>query len=243
MPFQRMTKLLTLLSLLMPAIVYAHDNESSLSDKAIHDYLIKHPEILIDMTEALQKKQEEFVAVRAHSVMKDQKENIFNNSNDPVVGNPQGDVTLVVFFDNQCGYCKALSESLEKLVLTDKNIRIVYKELPILGPDSVQTSKFALASNPLGHYEAFHNALMADRNRMTQEHVIAIARKVGIDTKLLLENVKSLEISKVIDENLSLAKSLGINATPTMIVGDHLIPGLISYDELLTLIAKERRPI
>ena len=152
-----------------------------------------------------------------------------------VAGNPQGDVTVVEFFDYQCGYCKAVQADTQTLIKGDSKLRFVLKEFPILGPASVVASKAALASRGQGKYVEFHNALMAQRGQLDEAVIMRLAKSVGLDTDRLKKDMDSPDVLKVIAANQALAEKLNIRGTPAFVFGDELVPGAIKLDDMKRL--------
>jgi protein-disulfide isomerase len=146
---------------------------------------------------------------------------------------------MVEFFDYHCGYCRAMQPSLETMMSQEGKVRFVFKEFPILGPDSITAAKAALASERQGRYLEMHQALMRAKD-LSMSGVMEVARDVGLDTKRLAKDMESPEVQAVIDRNLALAQTLGINGTPSFVVGDQLVPGAVPVAQLAQLIDKER---
>lgn len=146
--------------------------------------------------------------------------------NSPVLGNPQGDVVLVKFFDYQCPYCKAVEPKLDKLLADDRGVKIVVKEFPILGPASVVASKAALASVRQGKYAAYHHALMAYKGKLTDEVIFTTAKDVGLDVAKLRQDMNSPEVTDQLLANFNLARALKISLTPGYFVGTHELSGV-----------------
>ena len=151
---------------------------------------------------------------------------LLNDPNTPVLGNPNGDVAVIEFFDYQCSYCKAIEPKLEKLLKDDGKVKFIIKEFPILGPVSVVASKAALASVKQGKYEAYHRAMMAFRGQLKEENVFAMAQDVGLDVARLKKDMDAPEVTTQIIDNMNLARALKISLTPGTIVGSHIYSGL-----------------
>ena len=169
-------------------------------------------------------------------------EALFSDLESPVAGNPDGDVTLVEFFDYHCAYCKRMRGPVMTVLEEDPGLRVVFKEFPILGPDSVVAARAALTSrnqNP-DKYVEFHTALMSTRGRLTQPRILAIARDVGFDAERLETDMDSPEVTATIRRNLALARALGITGTPSLVIGTQLVPGAVSLRTLRQLIAQAR---
>jgi protein-disulfide isomerase len=203
-------------------------------------YLMEHPEILVDALEVQRNRMEladEEATLGKLAALRDKLE---NDNMSYVAGNQEGDVTLVEFFDYRCPYCKRAVPALKELLESDPKIRVVYKEFPILGADSVLAARAALASKKQGKYEAFHNALMTNTGSLTHDNIMRIAQKVGIDPAKLLRDMTDPEINKVIADNRVIARELELSGTPAFIVGDAIIPGLADYAQLVRLVDDAR---
>ncbi len=209
-------------------------------EQIVHDYLVENPEVLVKAMTALQEKQARQEADQAEKGLATQRDKIFNDPTSFVAGNPKGDVTIVEFFDYQCGYCKQSLSALLKLLESDKKIRVVLKEYPILSEQSVTASKAALASIPQGKYFQFHQALMAHRGALDDATIFKLAAGVGIDTKKLKADMTSAKIAKSIADNEALADALAIRGTPAFIIGNTLVGGAMSEAEMAALVAKAR---
>lgn len=201
--------------------------------------LREKPELVLQALEELQRRD---VAATERRVIAERAAEIFDDPAAPVGGNPQGDVTLVEFFDYRCGYCKRVHPVIEKLLAEDGNIRFVYKEFPILGPDSDYAARAALASRPQGKYQAFSDALMSARGKLDQARVQAIAAEVGLDVAALTRTMaeQRTEIEDAIALNLDLTRDLAINGTPAFVLGETVVRGAADYDTLKGLVAETR---
>jgi len=151
---------------------------------------------------------------------------LLRDPHSPVLGNPQGDVTLVKFSDYQCTFCKAADPRIEKLVADDPKVRVVVKEFPILGPVSVVAAKAALASQAQGKYQAYHQAMMAYRGKLTNDDVFAMAGKVGLDIAKLKADMESPEVTDQIIDTMNLARAMKISLTPGYIVNATVLSGV-----------------
>jgi len=218
-----------------------HAKSSEEIERIIRDYLLKNPEIVIEAIEAYKKKAEEADRVAVARVLKDQRETIRNDPSSPVGGNPKGDVTVVEFFDYRCGVCKRVHDTVAELVRTDGKIRHVYKEWPILGPQSVAAARAALAARNQGKYILFHDALMQHRGRMGTDEIFGIAKRVGLDPDRLRKDMGSPEIDTILRRNYELAEALKINGTPSFVIGDELIPGAMDLNGLRSVVRKARK--
>lgn len=166
----------------------------------------------------LEKAATQAAAARANQLLRD--------PNSPVLGNPQGDVTLVKFTDYQCSFCKAADPRIEKLVAEDPKVRVVVKEFPILGPVSLVAAKAALASQAQGKYHAYHQAMMAFRGKLSNDDVFAMAAKVGLDVAKLKADMESPEVTDQIIDTMNLARAMKISITPGYIVNATVLSGV-----------------
>lgn len=207
----------------------------------VRDYVLAHPEIIVEALEILQAREQAEATELQRRQITELGEEIFDDPATPVLGNPDGDVTLVEFLDYQCGYCKRMLEEIFALIDEDANLRIVFKELPILGPASVTAAQAALASREQGLYGEFHRALMSYRGRLSDDLIFQLAEDVGLDVDRLRRDMESDAIQAHIAGNLALAQSLGIRGTPAFIIGDEVIPGAVGGDALRELIAQARQ--
>jgi len=209
-------------------------------EKIVREFLYKHPEVILEAVERYREKEREERAKRAKMAIIERKKDLFEDPTSPVEGNPSGDITLVEFFDYRCGHCKRFAPSLAKLMEQDPKVRVVFKEFPILGPQSVVASRAALASRAQDRYHGFHKALMSAKSPLSEAEIMKIASSVGLDTDRLKQDMKDPEIEKAIERNQQLAQALGISGTPALIIQDELVPGAIPLDSLKQMIAKAR---
>jgi len=207
----------------------------------IHDYLMQNPDVLIEALRAAEEKANRDADAKAAVVLKDRRRVVFDDPASPVGGNPQGDVTIVEFFDYRCPYCKQVQPSLQKLLDQDRKLRFVYKEMPVLGAPSVTAAHAALAARLQGKYEAFHAAMMATKGQITEDVVYQIAGSVGLDVEQLKRDMTAPEIERAVKANLALANALDIRGTPGFIIGEHIVPGAIDLDTLKNLVADARK--
>jgi len=197
----------------------------------IREYLIQNPEVLREAFQALERKQQEADAKAAQAKIGERAADIFRAPGDLVAGNPEGKITLVEFFDYNCGYCKRSLPDLLKLVEENKDLRVVMKEWPILGPGSLYASKAAIASREQGKYWDFHLALMEERG-IDEAKVLEVAKRVGLDVEKLKADMEKAEVQAMIDRNMNVAESLNIQGTPAFLVDEQLFPGAVGFGAL-----------
>jgi protein-disulfide isomerase len=228
---------------LRPPVAAASDftpDQKKEIEAIVHDYLKAHPEMLIDAIQAADDKLKAEEKDKATQALAAHRQEVFNDPASPVGGNPNGNVTLVEFFDYRCPYCKQVQPALEKLVTDDHQLRFVFKEFPVLGPDSQVAARVALAARKQGKYDAFHRAMMGTAGHIDEGVIMKVAASVGLDMDKLKQDMKSLDIDKQLQANLDLGKTLDLDGTPSFIVGDTIVPGAISADDLKQLIADAR---
>ncbi|GGA81547.1 DSBA oxidoreductase [Brucella endophytica] len=212
-------------------------------EQIVREYLIKNPEVMLEVQSALEAKQAAAARDGQREVIAANADKLFKASGDAVFGNPKGDITVVEFFDYNCGYCKHALPDMDALIKSDPNIRFVMKEFPILGPDSVKAHIVAQAFKALmpEKYLEFHRALLGNQGRATEDSTIALAVKLGADEAKLREKMKSPEITEVFQTNYQLANALNITGTPSYIIGNEVVPGAIGLEGLAQKIAEERK--
>jgi protein-disulfide isomerase len=201
-------------------------------EAVVKEYLIKNPEVIKEALEELERRQLAATQVKTKETITERAKEIYRAGEDLVLGNPQGKITVVEFFDYNCGYCKRAIPEVAKLIESDKDIKVVIKEFPILGAGSVFAAKAALASREQGKYAEFHDALTAIEGVKDETSVMQAAQQVGLDIEKLKTDMEAKEVIEVIRRNYSLAEALSINGTPSFIIGDTLEPGFVSYDVL-----------
>jgi len=211
-------------------------------ERIVRDYLLREPEVVYQAIQELQKRQQAEEASRQKEMIAAKRDDIFHLAGDPSGGNVTGDVTLVEFFDYHCGYCRSMAPSLRALLAQDQKLRFVFKDLPVLGPDSVTAAKVAVAASKLdpSRYQSLHFALMQSKD-LSKDAVLAIAAKQGYDRGRLEAEMDSDWVKARIESNLTLANTLGVNGTPSFVIGDTLIPGATDITHLAELIDQQRR--
>ncbi len=209
-------------------------------EQIVRDYLIQHPEVLIQSLTAYQEDQRVAQEQRRQQAVIDSRAALTQDPDAPVIGKPGADVTIVEFFDYRCQYCRRVVKSLRQLMEEDDKIRLVMKEFPILGPQSIQAARAALASVRQGKYVEFHFALMTEPGDMSDPHIRQIARTVGLDVERLQKDMQSPDIDAMIRRNHELARALDINGTPAFVIGNALVPGAVDLPTLKRLVAQAR---
>jgi protein-disulfide isomerase len=206
----------------------------------VRQYLLDHPEVLVEALNNYEKKQQEAQAERQRQALIAEAEALENDPAAPVLGNPNGDVTLIEFFDYRCPYCKRVTGALAQLLDEDPQLRLVMKEFPILSQESVQAARAALAAERQGKYHEFHFALMENGGGFSDEEIMTVAEAVGLDTQQLRADMQDPAIEQVLRDNHALAERIGVTGTPAFIVNDRLVPGAIELEQMRALVAEAR---
>jgi protein-disulfide isomerase len=206
----------------------------------VHDYYLNHPDAFI---EAIQKAQSVARASgdpSARATIAKRRNDLFADARTPVVGNTVGDITVVEFFDYRCPYCKRGHPNILALIKEDPGVRIVYKDLPVLGPDSAFAARAALAASLQGGYQRLHDALLESTGPLTNDAVMALADAAGLNKERLAQDMSALEVEGALARNAELANALGIHGTPSYVIEDTLVPGAIEPAAMRKLIAARR---
>ncbi len=209
-------------------------------DARIRDFILDNPEVIVKALEVLEERQKLAEEQRAREQLAARRDDLLNDPDSPVGWNPEGDVTIVEFFDYQCPYCKAVAPRLADLKNQDGGIRYIYKEWPILGPISQIAARAALASERQGRYEAFHEALITFPGRLKEADIFRLAAKVGLDVDRLKADMNAPEIVHALARTAELAKAVGITGTPAFVIGNNLVPGAAELDHMKSLIEQAR---
>ncbi len=203
-------------------------------ENIIREYLMEHPEVIRDAMEALEQKRIAEEGERQTKAIADNRDKLLNSPLQVVLGNPAGDVTLVEFFDYNCGYCRRAHADMARLIDEDSKLRVVLKEFPVLGPASMEAAQVAVAVNIVApeKYGEFHDKMLADKAQASADRAIAIAESIGIDGAKMREALKNEAVGKTIEEVYAMANALGLTGTPSYVVGNEVVVGAVGYDEL-----------
>lgn len=228
------------------AVTNAHAETKAFSDtqKAeietiMKDYLMENPEIITEAMMALRVKQETEAQEQAKAKIVEYQ-NDFKSDTFPFAGNKDGDVVVVEFFDYNCGYCKKALPDVQALIAEDKNVKVVFMDMPILGPTSLTASKWALAAQEQGKYFEYHAALMEHLGGKEESDLAEIAKVVGLDVEKMKQDANSDKVQNKINKSMKIAQDIGIQGTPAFIVGDKLYRGYIGEDALLKSVKDSR---
>jgi protein-disulfide isomerase len=210
----------------------------------IRDYLVNHPEVLQEAIAELDKRQAAADLEKAKTAIASNAETLFNSSRQVVLGNPSGDVTMVEFFDYNCGFCKRALPDMLSLLKDDPKLKVILKEFPVLGPGSVEAAKVAVAVRMQDKggkkYLEFHQKLLGGRGQADKARALAVAKEVGMDMKRVDADMASDEVKVSLEETLKLGETLGLNGTPSYIIGDDVVIGAVGLDALRTKVSTAR---
>ena len=233
--------ILTLSLVIFPFATSAQDLSEARIKELVLEAIRENPEIVMEAVAILQQRDDEAQALATQSVLRDQRDALQNDPNAPVLGNPDGDVTVTEFFDYNCPYCKRAMVEVQGLLDADTNVRLVYREWPILGEGSVFAARAALAARAQGKYEEFHWALMGAKGRLVEATVLGIAKVIGLDIERLKADMQSPEVEQHIADSMQLAQALGFNGTPSFVIGDALVPGFVDQVQLQEIVDENRK--
>jgi protein-disulfide isomerase len=220
------------------------DQQKQAIGEVVRNYLLKNPELLQEVMAELEKRQSEQQRVAQATALKETRQTLINAPHSIVAGNPQGDVTLVEFFDYNCGYCKRALADVRTLAKADPKLRIVLKDFPVLGPESVEASRVSLAvKNQIQGDKLFdfHTKVMETRGRVNGERALAVAKEMGVDMARLQKDMQGADINAALQENVGLGDKLGLSGTPAFIIGDEIIAGAVGIEPLKQVVAGVRQ--
>jgi protein-disulfide isomerase len=210
-------------------------------NKLIHDYFMNNPKALIDAIEHAEASLKEDEQSQAKTVLQSHREELEQDPTSPVLGNPKGDVTIVEFFDYRCPYCKLTAPTLQTLIGQDSKIRLVMKEFPILGKESVFASRIALVVKKHGKYAEFHQAMFALKVKIDDAQTLEVVKAIGLDPTQIKKEADGADIDAILKHNYDLAKQLNLNGTPAFVIGDTLLPGAVELKDFQDAVATARK--
>lgn len=225
---------------LAPVSVVAGDLNENRVRELVLETIRENPEIVMEAVAILERRQAEAQAAAQADVLSNQRQLLERDPNAPVLGNPDGDVTVVEFFDYNCPYCRRVKPEVKAMIAADPNIRLVYREWPILGDGSVFAAKAALAAREQGKYEEFHWAMMELKGRANETSVLRVAQEIGLDIEKLRKDMEAPEVQEHIDTSMRLTRALGLNGTPSFVIGENLVAGFVERAELEKHVADTR---
>ena len=236
---QNATAILALLASPLAAQEFTEDQIKELALKAI----MENPQVIMEAVALLQSQEQAVQAEQREEMLSTNRDRLERDPNAPVLGNPDGDVTIVEFFDYNCPYCKRVKPEVQALMASDPNIRLVYREWPILGDGSMFAARAALASRKQGKYEEFHWAMMGFQGRAEEASVMKVATDIGLDLDQLRADMDAPEIDEHIQTSIDLTATLGFSGTPSFVIGDALVAGFAETSELEQHVAVAREAI
>ena len=213
-------------------------------ERTVKDYLLSHPELLLDVMQELDKRQAEEQAKKLRAAVMENSAAIFTSPRQVTLGNPQGDVTVVEFFDYNCAYCRGAMSDMLDLLKNDGKLKFVLKEFPVLGPGSVEAARVAVAvrmQDKGKKYFDFHQRLLGGRGQADRARALAVAKEVGLDMARLEKDAASDEVKATIEESMKLAEALGLNGTPSYVVGSDVVVGAVGLPALKEKVETARR--
>lgn len=238
--------LFSILSLLVFSPTQSHaqdftEAQKTEINKMFKDYLLNNGSVILESVNKyqaeLEEKDRKEAAVKAKEFMntlKDQKDLA-------MAGNPKGDITIVEFFDYNCGYCRKALEEIQTVLKDDKNVKVVFKDMPILGPPSLEAAKWSLAAIPQGKYFEYHTAILNHNGPKDAQSLESIAKKIGLDVKKLKEDKDDPAIEARLNDQVEAARNVGINGTPGFIIAGEVYPGYMPAAQIETIIKEARK--
>ena len=225
----------------LPLAAWADGLDEDRIKELVLETIRENPGIVMEAVAILEQRQADAAEVARADVLSNQRALLEQDTNAPVLGNPDGDVTVVEFFDYNCPYCRRAMDEVQGLMDADDDVRLVYREWPILGEGSVFAAKAALAARKQGKYEEFHWAMMSMNGRAEEASVLRVAAEVGLDIDQLRLDMEAPEIDEHLTTSMSLAQSLGFNGTPSFVIGDELVPGFVEQPQLEEIVDSTRK--
>ncbi len=241
--FSRALAVALALLLLTTAAVALEESDRPAIEKIIRDYLLNNPQLMLEVQQALEEQQRKETQERAAQALADNAEIIFNSPNQGIIGNANGDVTVVEFFDYNCSFCQRAMDDMNALLKEDDNLRFVMKELPILSQSSVDASRISTAVYRLfpEQYGAFHNQLLGSSGQKDGNRAMRVAQEMGLDINALNEEAEKSSVLGAFREANELATGLGINGTPSYVIGDEVVFGALGQAVLREKINNVRK--
>ncbi|KQQ91468.1 DsbA family protein [Aureimonas sp. Leaf324] len=229
-------------SLLGSPALALDDAQTREIETIVRNYLIANPEVLLESMQALEAKRSAQAKAGQSETIASLRERLDASPAGTVAGNPQGDVTLVEFFDYNCGYCKRAASDLQVLLESDPKLKVVYKEIPVLGPASEAAARVSLAFRETkpDSYPQFQKTLLASRAQVDEARALEVAAQLGVQEATLRPLLGGQSVTAALNESAELATALGISGTPSYVIGDELVPGAVGADALAEKIANIR---
>lgn len=225
----------------MQSAAQAEELDRAAVETIVREYLLANPEIMLEVQDALEKKQEEMRVAQQKQTLEEQGETIFNSSHQMVIGNPEATITVVEFFDYNCGFCRRALADMDRILEENKDVKFILKEFPVLGEASLAAHRVSLsvARNYPELYPQFHRQLLSHEGRKDGDVALEIAQFLGADRKKLVDDLSNPESMAAFSEVYSIADGLGISGTPSYVIGDNVVFGAVGYDRLKPMIAEQ----
>jgi protein-disulfide isomerase len=214
----------------------ATTGDKAVLGKAIRDYLMANPEVLVEAMQELERKQDSQRDTVAQKAIQENRAGLMSDPESPIHGNPNGDVTIVEFSDYQCPYCKRAHTTVKSVLAADSKVKLVFKDLPILGEPSRIAALAALAARAQNKHLALHDALMEFSGKLDRDRIMEIAGSVGLDVARLQKDMDDPKLKEIIERNMALASALGVRGTPAFVIGNQFVPGAVDADTLKRMI-------
>ncbi len=232
--------LATTASAQQPTPTFSDEQRRAIGD-IIKDYLVQNPEILQRANAELERRMQQAQKIAQGEALKQARETLLSSRGSIVMGNPDGDITLVEFSDYNCPYCRKALDDVQALIKANPQLKVIVKEYPVLGPESVEASRAVLAAtrqldNP-SRRSQYHDGLMRLRGRVNGDVALSAAGKLGVDATIMRRDMQDADVTTMIQENVALGDHLGITGTPTFIVGDQILVGAVGLEEMQKAIA------
>jgi protein-disulfide isomerase len=208
-------------------------------EKIVRDYLLREPEVLAEALGKLQQRKAAATAIKAKQAVRDHQQALFSDPTSPVEGNAQGTVAIVEFFDYRCVHCRHVATTIDRLVSSNASVRVVYKNFPVLGEPSVLAARAAVAAQQQGGWAKLHRAMLAFQGDFTVENILTIGTSVGLDAARLKTDMMSPATQKTLRDNMTLAAALGLDATPSFVIGERVIRGALSPEAFQAILDEE----
>jgi protein-disulfide isomerase len=213
-------------------------------EKIVRDYLVNNPELLRDAQAELERRQKDEEAQSRKKIVSEQSGALFSSNYQATIGNPNGKVTIVEFFDYNCGYCKRTLEDMARLMKSEPDLKVVLKDFPVLGPGSIEAAKIASAVRNQfkgDRFWEYHSRLLGSHGPVGKAQALAVAKELGADMDRVEKEAATADIRKGIEESMQLADALSLTGTPSFVVGSDVVVGAVGYDELKSKIGNIRK--
>lgn len=219
---------------------FSEDQRAAMED-FVRDFILDNPEVLIEAVNRYKQNEEKKQDQEALSSLDKYRSFLYYNKDMPQTGNPKGDITVIEFFDYNCGYCKRAYEAVQETLDKDKNVRFVFVELPILSDTSKLAANWAMAAHKQGKYFEFHKGLMTFNGPKTEEAMVKVATDLGLDITRMRKDAASEETKALLAKKVEVAQALHISGTPGFIIGDQIVRGYVPYEGMKAIIDDARK--